>query len=77
MDFILIFLQSTQSAFQEQHISDFNEEELLINLGDGDDGMDDVNMNGIDDIFGNDWDSKFLDKKKVHQTIACKTDSFL
>lgn len=54
-----LFIQSTQSAFQEQHISDFNEEELLINLGDGDDGMDDVNMNGIDDIFGNDWDSKY------------------
>lgn len=30
-------------------------------LGDGVDGMDDVNMN-VEDIFGNDWDSKFTIK---------------
>lgn len=52
-------IQSSQSAFHEQHINGFGlDEEELFGLGDGDDGMDDVNMNGFDDIFGNDFDSK-------------------
>lgn len=51
--------QSSQSAFHEQHINGFDEEELF-DLGDGDDGMDDVNMNGFDDIFGQDFDSKLF-----------------
>lgn len=56
--FFLSF-QSSQSAFHEQHINGFDEEELF-DLGDGDDGMDDVNMNGFDDIFGQDFDSELI-----------------
>ncbi|KAJ6642585.1 Mediator of RNA polymerase II transcription subunit 13 [Pseudolycoriella hygida] len=51
--------QSSQSAFHEQHINGFGlDEEELFDLGDGDDGMDDVNMNGFDDIFGQDFDNE-------------------
>lgn len=50
-------MQSSQLHFQEQHINDGLEDEILFGALDGDD---DCNMNGIEDLFGSsDWDSKF------------------
>lgn len=53
-------VQSSQLHFQEQHINDGLEDEILFS---GLDGDDECNMNGIDELFGTtDWDSECDDK---------------
>lgn len=56
---IFLFFQSSQSHFQETHLNDETFEDNLF--GDLTDGDDDVNMNGIDDIFSNpEWGDRKL-----------------
>lgn len=57
--------QSSQLHFQEQHINDGLEDEILFG---GLDGDDDVNMNGIEDLFGNDWDGKRRNCCSINET---------
>lgn len=49
-------MQSSQSAFQEQHMTDFADV-ALFDLGEVDDGIDENMV--MDDIFTPDWDSKY------------------
>lgn len=58
--FNFVFLQSSQTAFQEQHINGLElDEELFIELGD-EEGMDGMEaMNGLD-LFGDYLDGKFF-----------------